>query len=207
VIGPILNFWLQLRVDLNGQGLLTPDWIKVSLACSILLAIVVACNQAVWLVLGCLPTDKLQIMLSKKRLYHHFGAVFDGIQIKRGALLYVGLSLLRRSLFVFTIFVLKSGFGVAVWFQVIFNTLVAMAYVIFIILTRPHEENFSLCMEIFGELTFITTVYAGFSLANGNGFFTDEEIFEFALGGFTSFKRTEVAGYVILCGLLLSIAI
>lgn len=159
------------------------------------------------MVLGCFPTEKLQILLNKRRLYHYFGAVFDGIQMKSEALLYVGLSLLRRSLFVLTIFVLKSRFGVAVWFQVILNTLLAMTYIIFIILTRPHEDNFSLCMEIFGELTFITTVYAGFSLANGNSLFTDEEIFELASGGFKSFKRIEIAGYVILCGLLLSIAI
>jgi hypothetical protein len=108
---------------------------------------------------------------------------------------------------VLSIFVLKRGFGVAVWFQVIFNTFMAMAFVIFLILTKPHEERFSLCLEIYGELTFITTVYAGFNLAKGNGFYSDEEVFEFASGGFRSYKRTEIAGYVILSGMLLSIGI
>ena len=83
----------------------------------------------------------------------------------------------------------------------------ARAFVIFLILTTPHEDTFSLGLEIYGELTFITTVYAGFNLANGNGFYTDEEVFEFASGGFSSFKRAEIAGYVILSGMLLSITI
>lgn len=153
-----------------------------------------------------MPGEKLATLLGKRSLYSYLGAVFDGLQIKRGSLLYVGLSLLRRSFFVLTVFVLKRSFGVAVWFQVVPNCLVAMAFAIFIIHARPHEENFSLFAEVFGELTFMTTVYAGFSLASGNGLFTDDEIFEFASGGFASFKRTEVAGYVILCGILLSIA-
>lgn len=78
--------------------------------------IVIAVNQVVWLTFGCLPTQKLNVLMAKKRLYQLFGALIDGLQIKRAALLYVGLSLLRKSLFVFSIFILKSGFGVAVWF-------------------------------------------------------------------------------------------
>jgi hypothetical protein len=76
LIGSLLNFFLQSKID---KSKTTSNWTIVSMVCSILLIIVIAVNQVVWLVFGCLPTNKLNLLMTKKRLYKIFGAVFDGL--------------------------------------------------------------------------------------------------------------------------------
>lgn len=121
---------------------------------------------------------------------------------KRTAYLYISLSLLKRSFFILSVFLLRSHLGVSVWLQLLLNNLLSLIYIAFLITARPHESSFSSRVEIFGEMCFITIIYSGLNVANGA--YTDQEIF--TTEGFQTFKRTELAGYMIAYGMLITVA-
>lgn len=85
------------------------------------------------------------------------------------------------------------------------NNFAAIGYLLFLVVARPHENRLAMTTEVFGELTFMAAVYASFNLASGD--YPDEVVFRLDPSGFRSFSKTETAGYVIIGGILVSVAI
>jgi len=194
-IGPILNFWLKVESQEA-----TP-----SLAFAITVFTTLCLTQFGTLVIGLLPEAYLSRLFSSRIFYLMFSTIYDGIAGHRKAFLYVGVSLLRRSLFVLTIFVFRSSLGVSNLIQLIVNVLISFSYLIFLALLKPHESPIACWTEVFSELTFMTVLYAAANVSESG--YPDDVIFALEPFGFDSFKRKEAYGYAIVLIIVLSIAI
>lgn len=186
ILSALLNFWTTPKIakSLKDQTSL----VNFSYTWSALITLLLIVNQIGWVFLSCLPKARFTAIIEAKNFYKYFGAIFDGMHISRNSIICISLQMLKRSFFVFSIFILRQHFGVSLWFQLFLNCLASMGYLLFLIVAKPFESRFALGLEVFGELSFVAVAYAGFNVANGN--YTDEVIFDLDPYGFNSFKQT-----------------
>ena len=193
IIACLLNFMLFKETEKD-------SWYQLSWVVSVIISILLVANQICWFVIGSLCEKQMKKVLDNHQFYCIFGTLYDGLQIKRAAFFYNAIQLMKKTLFVISLFVISK-----VWYQLMLNCLVSMIYLIFITIAKPHDTMFNRVLEISQELTFLVLIYSGFSIANND--YTTNEYFYLSQSQFGSYKQIEIAGYVIISGMLFSIAL
>ena len=128
--------------------------------------------------------------------------------------MYQGIFLLRRGLFVYTIFAMvdqnasQSFLQSPVWLQITLNNVLSLGYLVFMVVAKPFEQPFSRRIEVFAEFAFMTIVEAAFNVANtpASLYYTDMEVYLNGLGDFRDYTKVELIGYMLVSVILFSIA-